>query len=128
MASHFLKCRLKVLLPVRLTRIGAGLWSTGSLPTTLSVYFLKSKFFLAHAYACIALVILPLMQKISSINKSNRSKVLLHQTTGSRSYTAHVENLVSQDLCCLQNDRVHSSINKLDGYLLCSLYFAECMR
>ncbi|KAK1630672.1 hypothetical protein QYE76_004987 [Lolium multiflorum] len=26
-----------------------------------------------------------------------------------------VENLLSQDLCCLQNDRVHSSINKLDG-------------
>jgi hypothetical protein len=39
-----------------------------------------------------------------------------------------VENLVSQDLCCLQNDRVHSFINKLDRYLLCSLYFPERMR
>ncbi|KAM0826433.1 hypothetical protein ACQ4PT_068884 [Festuca glaucescens] len=30
---------------------------------------------------------------ISTINKNNRSKVQFHQTTGSRSYTAHVENL-----------------------------------
>jgi hypothetical protein len=128
MASHFLKCRLKVLFPVRLIRIGWSLWSTASLPTALSVYFLKSKFLLVHAYACISLVILPFMKRISSINKTNRSKVQLHPTIGSRSYTAHVENLLCEDLCCLQNDRVHSSINKLDGYLLCSLYFAECMR
>ncbi|KAM0890402.1 hypothetical protein ACQ4PT_027075 [Festuca glaucescens] len=30
---------------------------------------------------------------ISNINKNNYSKVQFHQTTGSRSYTAHVENL-----------------------------------
>ncbi|KAM0859213.1 hypothetical protein ACQ4PT_047343 [Festuca glaucescens] len=30
---------------------------------------------------------------ISNINKNNRSKVQFHQTTGSRSYIAHVENL-----------------------------------
>ncbi|KAM0906776.1 hypothetical protein ACQ4PT_016577 [Festuca glaucescens] len=30
---------------------------------------------------------------INTINKNNRSKVRFHQTTGSRSYTAHVENL-----------------------------------
>ena len=49
-------------------------------------------------FLCLQLLILPFLQKFSEQNKQNRLKVQFHQTTGSRSYEVHLQNLVSQDL------------------------------
>ena len=59
--------------------------------------FLKSKL-LPRTCLSIAVLILPFLQNICQINKANRAKVKYSHKTGSRSYVAHVQCLVSQDL------------------------------
>ena len=39
-----------------------------------------------------------IQQEISEKNRFNRAKVLIHPATGSRSYVAHLENVVSHEL------------------------------
>lgn len=66
------------------------------------------------------LLILKLLQKISDINKVNRSKVSYHHRTGSCSYEVHLQNMVSLDLSVQLRTVMDVSIY---GYIS----FGQCM-
>jgi hypothetical protein len=63
------------------------------------------------------------MQKICQTNTMNRSMVQFQQTTGSRSYLSHLENLVSKDLSLAQQNSA-MVVCCLD---LFSLFYARSM-
>ena len=65
----------------------------------------------------ISFIILAFWQKICHINTVNRSLVRYQQTTGSRSYTAHLENLVCQDLPVSYQKTAMGVLNLLSGVI-----------
>ena len=74
-------------------------------PQTM-VSFLSKPKLLPCTCLCLQLLILPFLQKLSHKNAHNRLHVQFHQTTGSRSYEVHLQNLVSQDLFVIRRNTV----------------------